>query len=112
MIDDDAFVTGRVPEGVDADLVDPDLLDDDGAWIPGDLDRFDHRPEPRRPRGVGAAMLLGLGRALEQIYLVEPPEPGAIIFEVDDDQPVPDGPVWVEFDPDDPTHTVVHLRNP
>lgn len=70
----------------------------------------DRDPRPvRRSRGVGAAMMLGLGRALQQIYDEPPPEDGLIVIEIGDGEPDRSGPFWLEFDPDDPRRTVVHL---
>lgn len=54
-------------------------------------------------------MMLGLGRALQQIYDEPPRDEGLIVIEVDDDEPDRDGPFWLEFDPADPTRTKVHL---
>lgn len=82
----------------------PDVSDarEPGGWAPTVA-------PSRRSRSIGAAMLLGVGRALQQIYDEPPPEPGAVVFEVDDDEPDRSGPIWIEFDPDDPTRTIVHV---
>jgi hypothetical protein len=54
-------------------------------------------------------MMLGIGRALQQIYDEPPPEDGLIVIEIDDGEPDRSGPFWLEFDPDDPRRTIVHV---
>lgn len=111
LVDDDVFVTGRYPEDVDPAAVPVDRLDEHGTWVP--RSPGGPRPVPRRraSRAVGRAMMLGLGRALQQIYDRPDEDEDAVVFEVDDTEPPRlDVPVRIEFDPDNPKATVAHVR--
>jgi hypothetical protein len=69
-------------------------------------------PVRRRSRGMAmaAAMTVGIGTALQEIYEGRPKQESAIVVEADDDEPLKDRPVWIDFDPLDPSATVVHVR--
>ncbi len=63
----------------------------------------------RRP-GIARAAMVGMARALSQIYEPAPQDPDEVVWVVDADEPIPDGPVTVELDRDDPRASVATVR--
>lgn len=64
----------------------------------------------RLARSATGALMLGIGGTLQEIYEGKPKQEIAIVEEAPDDEPLPDDDLWIEFDPDDPSRTIVHLR--
>lgn len=63
----------------------------------------------RRRRSIAGAAMLGLGRALGQIYDPKPPQDTEIEQEASDDQLDPDQPVRVQLG-DTPQESVARVR--
>lgn len=110
---DDPRTPGDRP---DLDL-DPDGLTDPGRVCDPDSDLGSGPDEPRADfttrlaRSMTGALMLGVGGTLQELYEGRPKQEIPIIAEAPDDEPHPDDDIWIEFDPDDPSRTIVHLRN-
>jgi hypothetical protein len=104
-LDDPEGVPGEGAEGRPVGSVDG-LPSEDGVDPGRDPLRFDNR----RRRSTAGVLMTGIAVGLQKALEVPKQQP-AFVIEASD-EPDPDGPILLKFDPDNPSATVAIIRPP